>query len=651
MKKNIYFVQVSDVYSTGKKTSCIPYAVGCIQAYCQSNKIINENYNFGKFIYIKEPIENVVSRLDDPYMVLFSCSVWNLEYNKSLAKAIKKAYPNCLVTFGGHNVSPDGAELKKYNFIDFITHRFGEEVTENLLVNLALNLPIDSISNLSYRNLSGDIITTKYEPQTGTSYPSPYLEGTFDEILKDDISFSVLFESNRGCPNSCAFCDWSDLGTKVRLFPMQKVKAELDWFAKHKIEYIYCVDANFCLFDRDAEIADYVVQCKEKYGYPKVFKVFFTKNRFDFVFDVSTKFFKSGLDKAKTISFQSMNDEVLKNIGRKNISVEFFKKLLVKYKELNISTFSELILGLPGETYESFVQGINILLVNGQHFGIGIYPCELLLNSKMSNKNYIENFAIKSTKVPFRLIHSLKKDTKDQITEYSEYVTSTYSMNEEQWAKSLLFSNYVQGLHNLGILRAAAIYICNEYKISYSDFYQKLIDWSAKNQDTLLHKIYSDINKLCFGIISQENEMFVTFEETGDILWPFDELLYLQCFSHIETFYKEIKSFITSCFEDNDVINALLLYQFSIIKKQNAGIIRIESDYDFYTYFNNIYSDRYLPLEKKHIILEIQDEFEAESFTDYAREIVWYGKSRRATDYTSSFYRLNHITSDTKSSF
>ncbi len=646
MKKNVYFVQVSDIYGTDKKSVYIPYAVGCIRAYCEKNKTITDNYNFGKFIYTKEPVDNIVSRLETPYMLLFSCSVWNMEYNKALARAVKKAYPSCLITFGGHNVSTNGRELKEYGFVDFITHRFGEEPTERLLVNLALNQPLDSISNLSFRDQNGEIITTEYESQNGTSYPSPYLEGTFDEILKDDISFSALFESNRGCPNTCSFCDWSELGSKVRLFSMEKVKAELDWFTKHKIEYVYCVDANFCLFDRDAEIADYVVQCKERYGYPKVFRVFFTKNRFDFVFDVSTRFFTSGLDKAKTISFQSMSDEVLKNIGRKNIHVDFFKKLLVKYKELNIDTFSELILGLPGETYDSFCQGINILLESGQHFGINIYPCELLPNSQMGQKDYMEKFGIKSTKVPFKLIHSVEKDDPDKIIEYSQYITSTYSMNEEQWAKSLLFSNYVQGLHNLGLLRAVAIYICNEHKISYSDFYKKLIKWSEKTPNTLLNRIYLKIHKLCKGIITGENEMFSTFDKTGDILWGFDELIYLNCFAYKEIFYNEVKEFVICCFENGDIIDALFAYQSDIIKSLDAKNISIESDYDFFTYFNNIYSDKYSTLKKKHITLEVYDKLKVDNFTDYAREVVWYGRNRRATDYTSSCYNINCYTDE-----
>lgn len=637
--KNIYFVQANNVYGDKKKNTYIPYAAGCIQAYCQKNKVVASKYHFGKIIYTRKTPEEVIACLDNPYMVLFSCSVWNTEYNKTVAAAIKKAYPACYITFGGHSVPPNGEYLEMFPFVDFLTHRFGEEPTEGLLECLATKKDLSEVPNISYRDNNKKIITTKYEAQTGTDYPSPYLEGTFDEILKDDIQFSVLFETNRGCPNSCSFCDWGSLKSKVRIFPMERVIAEINWFVEHKIEFIFCTDGNFCLFDRDAEIADYIVNCKKTYGYPQVFRVCFTKNRFDFVYEIGTKFFQNGLDKAQTLSFQSMNDEVLKNVGRKNISVEKFRDLMNKYNEIKISTFSELILGLPGETYETFCKGISTLIKNGQHYALNIYPCELLPNAEMGQKEYREEFRIKSTRVPFKLIHSAC-DVCDEITEYSEYVTSTYSMSSDAWVKSLTFAYYVQGLHNLGLLRAVAAYCCNEYNIDYDEFYDKLLVYSSEKSGTLLNKIYEKIRDLCQGIIESRNELVTTCEGTGKVLWGFDELLYLECFKKLEEFYSEVKVFINSTFDSNEIIDSLFDYQFSIIKKINQSKILIESDYDFYTYFNNIFTNTYSPIKKKKILLEINDSAQVNTVADYAREIVWYGRNRRATDYTSNNYNV-----------
>ncbi len=638
--KNVYFVQANNVYGTEVKNTYIPYSVGCIQAYCQKNEIISSEYRFGKFIYTREAPEKVIEMLDNPFMVLFSCSVWNTEYNKTVAKAIKEAYPSCLITFGGHNVSNNENYLRDNDFIDFLTHRFGEEPTEGILESLATGKSLDEIPNISYRNEAGEIVTTAYAPQTGTDYPSPYLEGTFDEILKDDIVFSALFETNRGCPNSCSFCDWGSLKSKVRLFPMERVFAEIDWFVEHKIEFVFCTDGNFCLFNRDEEIADYIVHCKNTYGYPKMFRVCFTKNKFDFVFDIGTKFFKNGLDKAQTLSFQSMNEQVLKNVGRKNISTEKFRELMLKYNEINISTFSELILGLPGETYETFCEGVNILIENGQHYAINIYPCELLPNAEMGQKAYQEKFGIKSTRVPFKLIHSNEGQKKDDIVEYSEYITSTDAMSEEEWAKSLLFASYIQGLHNLGLLRALAIYYRHEHNLSYNDFYNKLLSYSKESKGTLLNTVYERISKLCLGIISGSNELVATCEGLGDVLWGFDELIFLEFYKNLEVFYKEVKECFKGIDENDDVVDALFKYQLDIIKKIGVEHPVISSEYDFYSYFNSIFLGGYEKLVKNKTTIAVEDGVVVKDIHEFAREIVWYGRNRRATDYTSTNYKV-----------
>ncbi len=636
--KNIYLVQANNVYGTERKSVYIPYAAGCIQAYCMQNSIIASNCKFAKIIYTRELGEKVISKLDKPYMVLFSSYVWNMEYNLDLAKKIKEVYPSCYITFGGHSISPDGENLKNYPFIDFLTHRFGEEPTAGLLQNLLLNKDLASVANISYRNSDGEIITTKTEPQTGTDYPSPYLTGVFDEILKDDIDFSAIFETNRGCPNSCSFCDWGSLKSKVRLFPMDRVYKEIDWFAKNKIEFIFCADGNFCLFDRDNEITDYVVKCKNLYGYPKVFRVCFTKNKFEQVFNIGVKFFNAGLDKAQTLSFQSMDQNVLRNIGRKNISTELFRNLMKRYNELNISTFSELILGLPGETYETFCSGMCNLIDNGQHFAINVYPCELLPNAEMAQKEYMEKFGIKSTRVPFKAIHTNALQKKDSVTEYSVYITATNTMNDSEWADAMLFASYVQALHNLGLLRATAIFFRYELSVDYVDFYKAIINFSKNEGNGVLNRVYKKIRKLCSGITSGTNEFVAVCDGLGDILWGFDELVFLEFYKDLKEFYQEIYNCFNDLINGNDAAEQLFEYQYNIIKKIGIKNVCIKSDYNFYDYYKNIYLNQYSPLKKEAIEITLCDDKHTDSFETFAKEAVWYGRNRRVTDYTSNCY-------------
>ena len=639
-KKNVYFVQANSIYGSDKKTVYFPYAVGCIQAYCMQDRTIANAYAFQKIVYYRKPIKTLVEELENPYMVMFSCSVWNTEYDKAAAAAIKERYPDCLIVFGGHSISSDGQFLEQYPYIDFLAHRFGEEPIAGLLTALAEGKTPSDVPNLSFRETDGTVVTTPYAPQTGTDYPSPYLTGVFDDLMEDDVSFSALLESNRGCPNSCSFCDWSSLKSKVRLFPMERVKAEIDWFVRHDIEFVYCADANFCLFSRDAEIMEYVARSKKEFGYPKVFRVFFTKNKFDFVFDIGKKLVENGLERAMTISFQSVSPEVLANIGRKNISTEDFRKLMLRYNENQISTYSELIVGLPGETYESFCEGLCVMLENGQHYAVSVYPCELLPNSEMGQPWYIEKYKIKTLRIPFRAIHTTPDAQEDDITEYGDYVVSTYSMDETDWIRSLVFSNYVQAMHNLGLLRAVAVWCRYALQVPYETFYKELIEDSRAHADRFLGRLYRTVYDLCNGVLEQKNAFVAQLPDTEGLLWGFEEILFLEAYRDLGAFYAEVKAWVKSRFGQAEALDALFDYQRDIIKKIGRETVVIDSDYDFYSYFDRIYKNDPQPLEKKRIRLTVRDPAPVADLAQLARETVWYGRNRRETDYTSSHYAV-----------
>ena len=92
-----------------------------------------------------------------------------------------------------------------------------------------------------------------------------------------------------------------------------------------------------------------------------------------------------GMDRGATISYQTLSPAALKNIGRENLTLDHFSELLHKYNEAGVATYSELILGFPGETYESFCRGICTLLEQGQHSSLFVYLCELLPNAVMKS--------------------------------------------------------------------------------------------------------------------------------------------------------------------------------------------------------------------------------------------------------------------------
>ena len=136
---------------------------------------------------------------------------------------------------------------------------------------------------------------------------------------------------------------------------------------KEKIEYIFVCDANFGIKKRDIDIAKTVASVKEKTGFPQGFSVQNTKNATERAYQTQKIISDAGLNKGVALSMQSLDPHTLKNIKRDNISLESYFELARRFTRDKVETYSDLILPLPGETYNSFVKGVDLLIQAGQH--------------------------------------------------------------------------------------------------------------------------------------------------------------------------------------------------------------------------------------------------------------------------------------------
>jgi len=625
-KKNVYMVQVDHLYGNEEKSLYLPYAVGLIAAYALADDYINSNYTLKGFVFWRQNIDEAVAALDSPFIIGFSCYVWNTEYNKAFAKRLKEVYPGCTVVFGGHNVPENTAMLEQFDYIDILVHGEGEAPFKSLLAALTGNGDFSGISNISYRSSRGEIIKTPNASPQDLDLPSPYLEGYFDAIVgKGGFSFCAVLETTRGCLHHCAYCDWGRLGSKIRQFPLDKIRKEIEWMAEHKIEYFWFADSSFGILERDKMIVDWLIELKLKTGYPKVFKVNYAENRERDVYEICRKLNEVNMNKGATLSLQSLNPTVLKNINRKSISMELFAEMMALYNEANIAMYAELILGLPGETYESFCRGIATLLEAGQHNALNLHALVLLPNSHMANPEYVKKFGIKTVRTEFSQFHC-KKDEND-IPEYYDLVVATDTMDTSNWVRATMFFIYIQTFHQLGLLQFFAIYLFHEKNIQYDTFYSKLLEWSEKNKCTLCGNVYTEFSNKLSGVPEGNGSRSYTNELFGNIVWPLEEGAFLDILPQFEQFYSEIESFLSTFNIETDIYKNLLNYQMGMMKLPGECKTDISLDYDFHNYFKRIYVHSYGELEALKNIVRAKDKKCAITWKEYATENVWYGRN------------------------
>jgi putative methyltransferase len=398
--KRIYFLSLNMI-------PFVPYSYGMLRGYAEQDRRIAENYEWMAPFWEMVPVEDLLKKIVDPDILCASCFLWNCNRQLEAAKRVKERYPGCRVILGGPQI-PNGRSsfLDEHPYVDILVHGEGEEPLEALLIGFLEKDPVlDRVPGISYRAGGRTRRTGKDRllPQT-LPIPSPYLNGLFDGFLNDPASVKMgLLETNRGCPFSCGFCDWGSGINKVRTHDTGKVFREIEAIARYRIEEIYLADANFGLLDRDLDIARAFVDAKKRYGYPKGLRINFSNKLGSRILDISKLLYENDMLWGTTLTLQSLDKEVLNAINRPAIDVGRYEKLKRSFSELGIPTYTELILGLPLETRETFLNGICTLLNIGIHEDIRVHQLALLPNAPISQETERQTYGFHTKIRPLRL--------------------------------------------------------------------------------------------------------------------------------------------------------------------------------------------------------------------------------------------------------
>lgn len=623
MMKNIYMVQASN---SSEGCYFLPYAAGLLINYAFKSELVRQHFCFQRFVFRKEEVDTCVQSLEEPYLVCFSNSIWCSNYNKTLSAEIKRRYPECLILFGGKELPRSNAYLEEYPFIDFLIHLEGMEAFRELLETLAAgSRDFSSIRNLSYRSEQGPVMNPIGLPETA-DYPSPYLDGLFEDLMQlPDYKFVTAIETNRGCPFTCSYCDFDSSCTKVRMRNLEDVLREIEWVGQHKIDYLVCNDANFGLFPRDMVIAEKLVETKQKYGFPLKLQVSAAKADLPRVFQINKLLNEHGMSKGATISLQTLADDALFNIDRQNIPLQRYSELMAQYNRYNIPTFTDMILGLPGETYDSFCDGIGKLLAAGQHTSIYVYSCAILTNTPLWSKAYQERYRIRSIRVPFAQYHC-DNVIREEIEEYVSEIVETSTMSCADFGRAKLFSVAVQCFHCFGLLQAFAMYLFTETGLSYMSFYKQLLQWMQDNRQTVCGAEFADVEKQIDLYLHGEIMVPYTDPVFGNIVWPLEEAAYLQIVLHFEQFYKEVAAFLKAFEIPEPIFSELMRYQKSIVKMPGVKERTVFFHYDFASYFKNIYTNSPIALEQKNNRITFRDRKMPDNWKDYSKFVIWFGR-------------------------
>ncbi len=304
---------------------------------------------------INQRLDHIADEIfrQQPDVILFSCYIWNVEMLKQLCPLLKKILPDCIIGFGGPEVSYESDQFLRDNpAVDLVMRGEGELIFTEYLNYLDHSAPasMHDIRGLTFRDGDEIISTPQQEPLDLALLPFPY-EDDFSDVQNQII----YYESSRGCPYSCGYC-LSSIEKGVRFVPLEKVLPDLQKFLDHNVKQVKFIDRTFnCKKSHAMGIWQYL------HEYDNGVTNFHFEITADLIDQDTIDFLKTvrkGLFQFE-IGVQSTNPQTIEAINR-NVNFDKLSGIVKQIKQGgNIHQHLDLIAGLPHEDYASFGRSFN----------------------------------------------------------------------------------------------------------------------------------------------------------------------------------------------------------------------------------------------------------------------------------------------------
>jgi radical SAM superfamily enzyme YgiQ (UPF0313 family) len=476
-------------------TESLPINIGFIASYCI--KRFGDKVNITLFKYIND-LEKALSE-SPPDILGLSNYCWCQNVSQEMFKLFTEKNPNGLRVWGGPNFPIDAPSQRKFftkfsNFDIYVPidgevgfSNIVERVLQRNSTNVRDGVLESPLDGCIIKNSEGRLLYSLADTRIKNldEIPSPYLTGILDKFFDDNLI--PMLQTNRGCPFSCTFCtDGRDAVNMVNKFSKQRTIDEINYIATHvkkNVHSMFISDLNFGMIPGDIETCDAIKNAQEQYKYPHKLLTTTGKNNKKKIIE-SIKSLSGSL--SLSMSVQSMDDQVLKNVKRDNISKEVMLELAPIIKENNMNTTAEVILGLPGETYESHLETIR-KLISAKLDDVITYTCFLLPGSEMATPEQQMKWKFK-TKFRMLPMDFAKLNSGKKICEIEEVIVGSKDLSFDDYVK-LRMIGFTLWMTNKGILYTSLIKFLRQQNIDVANLFFQMVE-RQQNASAVIQNIY-----------------------------------------------------------------------------------------------------------------------------------------------------------------
>jgi radical SAM superfamily enzyme YgiQ (UPF0313 family) len=316
----------------------------------------------------------------NPKLVGLGVYIWNAAQTTLVAADLKRLRPDVTLVLGGPEISYETDQQEITRYADYVITGEADLAFADLCTTLlAGRRPLQKVIAAALPEFEADK-ATKRPSDEGTkglnAFPSvaPPLRRSvalpYPLYTDHDLAHRVVYvEASRGCPFKCEFC-LSSLDVPVRNVPLDEFLAAMRSLFDRGLRQFKFVDRTFNL---NLNISRAILQFFLDRYEPGLFLHFeMIPDRLPDALRALIKQFPPGALQFE-VGIQTFNDEVSARISRRQDNAKLEDNLRFLRDETGVHVHADLIVGLPGESLDSFAAGFDRLVaLRPQEIQVGI---------------------------------------------------------------------------------------------------------------------------------------------------------------------------------------------------------------------------------------------------------------------------------------
>ncbi len=368
---------------------------------------------------INDALQTIAEKilLQEPSIIGIGVYIWNVALVSELIHILKKVSPETLIVLGGPEV----------------TH-------EPFRVQLEANYIIQGEGDIAFYKLCSELLNVVKPSQRIIKMSMPSLKEIklpYEFYTDEDIANRYVYvEVSRGCPFECEFC-LSSMDEKVRAFDLDEVLSEFQKLWDRGARNFKFVDRTFNLNMKTAnKILDFFLEKEPPYF--AHFEVI--PDHFPASIREKIASFPHGALQLE-IGIQTLNLEIANNISRQLKLDKIKENIRFLENETDAHIHLDLIVGLPGESLESFGNNLDELVsLSSCEIQIGILK---KLSGTFINRHDIEHGMVYSDIPPYDILKNNQLSFNDIQTmkRFARFWDLTYNSGNFKRSVLLLWNN------------------------------------------------------------------------------------------------------------------------------------------------------------------------------------------------------------------